>query len=190
MSRVCRRLAGATVVLLLTVALGIAPVHAIGTEGTDPSPPPPTPSGDTKKKPAKPAPKAKKPAKKTSAAQEEEFRAGYRAAQRLIEEHRYAAAIAALRALAHDDHPDVANYLGFASRKLGDYAAARYWYDRALAADPAHARTLSYYGMWHAEQGNLLKARDFLEQVRLACGSDGCREYLELKGVIEGTRSY
>jgi hypothetical protein len=26
----------------------------------------------------------------------------------------------------------------------------------------------SYYGMWHAEQGNLLKARDDLEQVRLA----------------------
>jgi hypothetical protein len=43
--------------------------------------------------------------------------------------------------------------------------------------------------MWHAEQGNLLKAKDDLEQVRLICGTE-CREYGALKEVIDGTRSY
>jgi hypothetical protein len=43
--------------------------------------------------------------------------------------------------------------------------------------------------MWHAEQGNILKANDDLEKVRSICGT-GCRAYTELKAVIEGTRTY
>jgi hypothetical protein len=43
--------------------------------------------------------------------------------------------------------------------------------------------------MWHAEQGNVLKAKDDLEQVRLICGTE-CKEYVALKEVIDGTRSY
>jgi hypothetical protein len=43
--------------------------------------------------------------------------------------------------------------------------------------------------MWHAEQGNLLKAREYLAKVETLCGTE-CREYTELKGVIEGTRTY
>ncbi len=44
--------------------------------------------------------------------------------------------------------------------------------------------------MWHAEQGNLLKARDYLAKVEIAVRHTKCREYTELKGVIEGTRTY
>jgi tetratricopeptide (TPR) repeat protein len=73
--------------------------------------------------------------------------------------------------------------------KLGRYDDAKYWYDKALAADPNHALTWSYYGMWHAEQGNLLKAKDDLEKVRLICGTE-CKEYVALKEVIDGTRTY
>jgi hypothetical protein len=54
---------------------------------------------------------------------------------------------------------------------------------------PNHALTWSYYGMWHAEQGNLLKAKDDLEKVRLICGTE-CKEYVALKEVIDGTRTY
>ena len=62
-------------------------------------------------------------------------------------------------------------------------------YEKALVADPKHALTWSYYGMWHAEQGNLLKAKDDLEQVRLICGTE-CKEYVALKEVIDGTQTY
>ena len=67
--------------------------------------------------------------------------------------------------MGYDDNVDVATLIGYASRKLGRYDDAKYWYDKALAADPNHALTWSYYGMWQAEQGNLLKAKDDLEKV-------------------------
>jgi hypothetical protein len=35
-----------------------------------------------------------------------------------------------------------------------------------------------------------LKARDYLAKVEQLCGGTRCREYTELKGVIEGTRVY
>jgi tetratricopeptide (TPR) repeat protein len=162
--------------LLLVATLSVGPAAAIIDED-----PPPAPPSDTKGG-TQPRPDEKKQ-------REEAFREGYGRARALILEGRYEAAIAALTALARDDHPDVANLIGFASRKLNRYEEARRWYERALAADPTHVRTWSYYGMWHAEQGNTLKAMDYLEQVRLLCGTD-CREYQELKGVIAGTRVY
>ncbi len=102
----------------------------------------------------------------------------------------YVGGIAALRAMGYDDNVDVATLIGYASRKLGRYDDAKYWYDKALAADPNHALTWSYYGMWQAEQGNLLKAKDDLEKVRVICGNTECREYVALKEVIDGTRTY
>ena len=120
-----------------------------------------------------------------------DFIAGYHAAYALIyDDADYAGGIAALRALNHDNNPDVANLLGYASRKLGRYDDAKFWYERALAADPNHSLTWSYYGMWHAEQGNLLKAKDDLEKVRMICGNTDCPEYKLLKDVIDGTAGY
>jgi tetratricopeptide (TPR) repeat protein len=132
--------------------------------------------------------KPKTTAQKTSSA--EDFLSGYHAAHALIYDRGdYQAGIVALHAIGHDEHPDVATLLGYASRKLGRYDDAKYWYEHALAADPDHAVTWSYYGMWQAEQGNVLKAKDDLEKVRSICGTD-CRAYTELKSVIEGTKIY
>jgi tetratricopeptide (TPR) repeat protein len=64
----------------------------------------------------------------------------------IYEKGDYEAAITALRALDHDDNADVANLIGYASRKLGRYDDAKVWYERSLAADPNHAVTWSYYG--------------------------------------------
>ena len=102
----------------------------------------------------------------------------------------YVGGIAVLRAMGYDDNVDVATLIGYASRKLGRYDDAKYWYDKALAADPNHALTWSYYGMWQAEQGNLLKAKDDLEKVHMICGNTECHEYVALKEVIDGTRTY
>ena len=121
---------------------------------------------------------------------EQELRDGYLRARAMIMDGQYEAGIAAMHALGHDDNPEVANYIGYASRKLGRYEDSKIWYEKALAADPNHVRTWSYYGMWHAEQGNRLKAEDFLEKVRLICGNTTCEEYTKLKGVIEGTQTY
>lgn len=182
-----------TVGLLGFVAL---PPLAGAVDSTNPAfPPSPPPAQPTTQKPAtKPTTndttKKKKPKEAPKPNTQGELLNGYKAAHAMIyKQHQYEAGIAKLKSLGQDDHPDVANLLGYSSRKLGRYDDAKYWYEKALAADPQHARTWSYYGMWHAEQGNLLKARDYLATVKGLCGTS-CREYVELKGVIEGTRVY
>src|SRR5262245_53204040 len=143
-----------------------------------------------KKRAPKPAPAAEQSAPKPQQTAEQ-FLQGYRAAHALIyQKGDYVGGIAALKALGHDEHADVANLIGYSSRKLGRYDDAKFWYEKALASDPNHARTWSYYGMWHAEQGNRLKAEDFLQKVASICGNTTCREYTELKGVIDGTATY
>ena len=170
-----------TVVLLLSAVL-VAPDIAAAAGEDNPAPPP------TNQDKSKDTHGKKQKKDKSSAA--EDFLAGYHAAYALIyDKGDYAAGIAALRALGHDDHADVATLIGYASRKLGRYDDAKAWYERALAADPNHAVTWSYYGMWQAEQGNVLKAKEDLEKVRLICGTD-CRAYKMLKEVIDGTATY
>ncbi len=64
-----------------------------------------------------------------------------------------------LKALGHDDHPNVANLIGYSYRKLGDYRLSQVWYERALKSDPNHVLTWQYYGLWQIEQGNRDQAR-------------------------------
>ena len=107
----------------------------------------------------------------------------------LIQRGDYGGGLAVLHALGRDDHPDVANSIGFASRKLGRYDDAKLWYERALAADPQHVRTWQYYGMWHLEQGNTLKAKEHLEKIRAMCGTT-CKEYVSLQEALNGNIVY
>jgi tetratricopeptide (TPR) repeat protein len=172
------------VAILLSAAVG-APDFASAIEGANPSPPQSPPSGTTA---AKPKTKKTKPQKSSSA---DDFLASWHEAYALIyDKSDYVGGIAVLRAMGYDDNADVATLIGYASRKLGRYDDAKLWYDRALAADPEHALTWSYYGMWQAEQGNVLKAKDDLEKVRTICGNTECREYTALKAVIDGTVTY
>jgi tetratricopeptide (TPR) repeat protein len=180
-----------TIALLAGAAFALAvaaPDQARAVYSNDPAPNPPQQTSGEKA--SKKSSKKKKAPKQGQKSSEQKFIKGYQAAVVTIyQRHDYVAGIAALKALGYDDNPDVANLIGYSSRKLGRYDDAKTWYERALAADPKHARTWSYYGMWHAEQGNVLKARDYLATVESLCGTT-CREYAELKGVIEGTRVY
>ena len=141
---------------------------------------------DSKAPDQKPA-EGKEPEKKS----QNDFLNGYRHAYELIyKQQDYAAGIAALRALGHDEHPDVANLVGFSSRKLGRSDDAKVWYEKALAADPKHTRTWQYYGMWHLEQGNRLKAEDHLEKIQLICGGTSCEDYQSLRKALDGNMTY
>lgn len=131
------------------------------------------PAGEGKTK----APETKAPEKKS----EQLFIEGYRHAYDLIyRQQNYADAITALRALARDEHPDVANLIGYASRKLGRTEDAKVWYQKALAADPTHTRTWQYYGMWHLERGERATAEDHLKTIEGICGT-ACDDYTSLK---------
>jgi tetratricopeptide (TPR) repeat protein len=189
-SQTIRRIGILAAAALLVAAIGAKPLAAIETASPAPPPDPLLKQNTEPKKPA-----ARKRAKKPKTKQNEkdsgaEFLRAYRAARALMLEHKYQDGIAAMHAIGHDEHPDVANYIGYAYRKIGDYDNSKVWYERALAADPMHVRTWSYYGMWQMEQGNRLKALDYLATVKSICGNTSCQAFVQLKAVIDGTGSY
>jgi tetratricopeptide (TPR) repeat protein len=129
------------------------------------------------------APKAKKA--KQSLFDDPAFAKGYREAYATVyDRNEYAAAIEQLRALGHDDHPNVANLIGYSYRKLGDYKLSQVWYERALKADPNHVLTWNYYGLWQIEQGNREQAEYHLSRIAAICGTD-CAEYRSLAEALE-----
>ena len=113
------------------------------------------------------------------------FAKGYREAYATIyDRNEYAAAIEQLKALGQDDHPNVANLIGYSYRKLGDYKLSQVWYERALKADPNHVLTWQYYGLWQIEQGNRDQAQYHLSRIAAICGTD-CEEYRSLAVALE-----
>jgi tetratricopeptide (TPR) repeat protein len=180
--RRARRLGALAATVLFGLAVSLGPALAAGDPEPRTSPEPKTAPKDSGQKTTKQKQQDKK--------SEQEFIDGYRAARALVLEGKYAEGIAAFKALGRDDSAEVANYIGYANRKLGNYDLAKVWYEKALAIDPNHVRTWQYYGMWHVEQGNMLKAADFLEKIRLICGGTGCQEFQDLKGAMEGTVVY
>jgi tetratricopeptide (TPR) repeat protein len=171
---------------IVTAAVAGAPGLAAAIETNGPAPPTtssqPSGGGTTT---------TKHKTKKQKNSSAEDFLKGWHHAYALVyDQNDYVGGIAALRAMGYDDNVDVATLIGYASRKLGRYDDAKYWYEKALATDPNHALTWSYYGMWQAEQGNVLKAKDDLDKVRSICGNTECKEYVALKEVIDGTRTY
>ena len=128
--------------------------------------------------------KAKKKDKQSSF-DDPAFAKGYRAAYATIyDRNEYADAIGQLKALGHDDHPNVANLIGYSYRKLGDYKLSQAWYERALKADPNHVLTWQYYGLWQIEQGNRDQASYHLSRIAAICGT-GCDEYRSLAAALE-----
>jgi tetratricopeptide (TPR) repeat protein len=157
----------ATLAIGASIALTFAPLPALSDGGGG--------GGiDTTSNP--PADTTKAKGKKKS----ERFLDGYRTAYATIyQRHDYATAIAQLKALKRDDHPDVANLIGYSNRKLGNYEESKVWYEAALKADPSHVRTWQYYGLWQLEQGNQAQAKVHLDKIASICGTS-CPEYRSL----------
>ena len=144
----------------------------------------PKPATGTKSAPAAVHGAKKKPSKQSSF-DDPAFAKGYRAAYATIyDRNDYAAAIEELHALGQDDHPNVANLIGYSYRKLGDYKLSQVWYERALKADPNHVLTWNYYGLWQIEQGNRDQALYHLSRIASICGTD-CSEYRSLADALE-----
>ncbi len=164
----------------------VIPAFAAGGGGGGGEPPPSSsPPPDTRSNAMKSTPKTKKKPGKQSSIDDPAFAQGYRAAYATIyDRNDYAAAIEQLKALGRDDHPNVANLIGYSYRKLGDYKLSQLWYERALKADPNHVLTWQYYGLWQIEQGNRDQAQYHLSRIAAICGTD-CEEYRSLAAALE-----
>ena len=79
---------------------------------------------------------------------------------------------------------DTLNYLGFTTRKLGDYEKGEEFYLQGLQIEPNHKGINEYLGELYIVTGRIDMAKERL-QVLKTCN---CEEYAELKGIIEGTK--
>ncbi len=81
-------------------------------------------------------------------------------------------------------NPDTLNLLGFSHRKIGDYDNAEIYYSMGLEIDPKHIGINEYMGELFVVTNRIDEAKK-----RLAVLKDcNCKEYNELKQVIDGTK--
>ncbi len=99
------------------------------------------------------------------------------------EDYRKAIGLLERVAKAEPKNADALNLLGYSHRKLGDAPRALEYYEKALAADPAHRGALEYLGELYVEQRRLDDARKLLARLRAAC-PEGCEEARDLEAAI------
>ena len=81
-------------------------------------------------------------------------------------------------------NPDTLNLLGFSHRKIGDYGNAEIYYAMGLEIDPKHIGINEYMGELFVVTNRMDEAKKRLAVLE----SCNCKEYNELKQVIDGTK--
>ena len=79
---------------------------------------------------------------------------------------------------------DTLNYLGFTTRKLGDYENGEKYYLQGLKIEPNHIGINEYLGELYVATNRLNLAKERLKILE----NCNCKEYTQLKEVIEGTK--
>ena len=79
---------------------------------------------------------------------------------------------------------DTLNYLGFTTRKLGDYENGEKYYLQGLAINPKHIGINEYLGELYVATGRHNLAIERLEILK-GCN---CKEYEQLKAIIAGEK--
>ena len=79
---------------------------------------------------------------------------------------------------------DTLNYLGFTTRKLGDYEEGEKFYLLGLQVEPNHNGINEYLGELYVATNRMDMAKERLEVLKTC----NCEEFNELKEIIEGTK--
>ena len=82
------------------------------------------------------------------------------------------------------NNPDTLNYLGFTTRKLGDYENGEKFYLEGLAIEPNHIGINEYLGELYVVTNRISLAKERLKILE----NCGCNEYIQLKEIINGVR--
>ena len=82
------------------------------------------------------------------------------------------------------NNPDTLNYLGFTTRKLGDYENGEKFYLEGLAIEPNHIGINEYLGELYVVTNRISLAK---ERLKILENCD-CKEYIQLKEIINGVR--
>jgi tetratricopeptide (TPR) repeat protein len=79
---------------------------------------------------------------------------------------------------------DTLNYLGFTTRKLGDYIKGEEFYLQGLQIEPNHNGINEYLGELYMVTNRMDLAKERLNVLK----SCNCKEYKQLKEIINGTK--
>jgi tetratricopeptide (TPR) repeat protein len=82
------------------------------------------------------------------------------------------------------NNPDTLNYLGFTTRKLGDYENGEKFYLEGLAIEPNHVGINEYLGELYVVTNRINLAKERLKILE----NCNCKEYDQLREVIQGIR--
>ena len=93
------------------------------------------------------------------------------------------------KALKKDkNNPEILNYMGFTSRKIGNFSEAENYYLKGLAIDPKHNGINEYLGELYVQTDRIDKANERLGVLK----NCNCEEYGELELIIKtrGSKVY
>ena len=86
------------------------------------------------------------------------------------------------------NNPDILNYMGFTSRKSGNFNEAEKFYLKGLGLNPKHNGINEYLGELYVQTNRIDKAKERLEVLK----NCNCKEYAELELIIKtkGSKVY
>jgi len=93
------------------------------------------------------------------------------------------------QALSSDkDNPDILNYMGYTSRKVGNFDQAEKFYLKGLSIKPDHNGINEYLGELYVQTNRIDKAKERLEVLK----DCNCEEFKDLELIIKtrGTKIY
>ena len=85
-------------------------------------------------------------------------------------------------------NPDILNYMGYTSRKIGNFDVAEKFYLQGVNINPKHNGINEYLGELYVQTNKIDKAKERLEVLK----NCNCKEYQELELIIKtrGTKVY
>ena len=86
------------------------------------------------------------------------------------------------------NNPDILNYMGFTSRKSGNFNDAEQFYLKGLSLDPKHNGINEYLGELYVQTNRIEKAKERLAVLK----NCNCKEFQELELIIKtrGSKIY
>jgi tetratricopeptide (TPR) repeat protein len=86
------------------------------------------------------------------------------------------------------NNPDILNYMGFTSRKSGNFNEAEKFYLKGLSLDPKHNGINEYLGELYVQTNRIEKAKERLAVLK----NCNCKEFQELELIIKtrGSKIY
>jgi tetratricopeptide (TPR) repeat protein len=91
--------------------------------------------------------------------------------------------------LRHPENADAYTYRGYAYAHLGEKTEAAKNFKKALLINPAHLGANKYLADIYLESGDVSRAIEQLQVIRMTCGHSDCEELRSLERAIDRAKS-